>query len=350
MAANRVRPHSGHYRMGVMPEDRPIPDTPHRFYGLFRHRPPRPAESGAHDVKVIFDMVRELSKNEFDLAAEAVQTIGRVLEGFDNNLDRSFKELSESTKRVIGTFASSDSFQDRSNWGPELLHRITNFSVALVMHQAYVISETGHLYGDGSAEHVAVTKSFAELYDASISYRIVYGFRNAIVHSSRRLISPFASSRLVTDPGGGERIESVVELWLGREEFARTKPKAKLRHEILALSEDPEFLSSCNNAWTQTKALQEDLNSILYPKRDAAVQTLWEYLVETAALGGYGPYFDSTQALDPPVAMQMVPVSQSVINYVWAAGIAESRQPAYALIPQIIEDGDVYNSMSGLRP
>ena len=301
-------------------------------YGLFRHRPPLSTEPNAGTVKVIFDMVRELTKDQFDQAGEAVQVIERVLVGFDNNLDRSFNELIESTERLTATFGNSNAFQDFSGWGPELLHRITNFSVAIVMHQSYVASEVEHLYGKNSTQHVAVKKAFSDLYDRSLSYRIVYGFRNAIVHSSRRLVSTYASSQLVIVPNGDEHIESEAKLRLIREAFSTTKPNAKLRDEVMALTEDPELLEACRDAWAATKAVQAGIDPILYSARNGAVQTLWEYVVETAALGGYGPYFNSVQMPDPSVGMQMVPISHSIIKYVWESGMTEALRPPYMMV------------------
>lgn len=311
----------------------PASAAPMTVYGLFRHRPPLPTDLGAGTVKVIFEMVRELTKDQFDQAGEAVQVIGRVLVGFDNNLERSFNGLTESTERLTAAFGNSDAFQDFSNWGPDLLHHITNFSVALVMHQTYVTSEVGHLYGRDNAQHIAVKKAFSDLYDRSLSYRIIYGFRNAIVHSSRPLVSSYANSKLVIDLNGNEHIESDVKLRLIREAFSTTKPNAKLRDEVLALTEDPELLEACRAAWAETKAVHAGIAPVLYPTRNEAVQTLWEYVVETAALGGYGPYFNSLQKPDPSVGMQMVPVSHSIINYVWKSGMAEGLRPPYVMVP-----------------
>lgn len=203
------------------------------------------------------------------------------------------------------------------------------------MHQSYVISEIGHLYGSGSPEHVAVKAGFGALHDSSLSYRVAYGFRNAIVHSSRRTVTSLANSHLVVDSDGQERTVGEVELRLVREAFAKTKPNAKLRAEVLALQEDPELLFACRSAWEDTKSLHIEIEPLLYPTRGAAVQTLWGYLVETAALGGYGPYFNSVQTKGPlPPGMQMVPVTRAVVDYVWKIGMAEALSPPWVLLTQ----------------
>jgi hypothetical protein len=308
------------FRIGPMAED----ESPHgTTYGLFRHRPPLPSEPGAGKVKVVFDMVRELTKEEYDEAGEAIKVISTVLEGFDNNLNRAYLDLSTSTERLTSTFGRNDALQDVTNWLPELQHRIANFSVALVMHQGYVLSEVGHLYGEDSAELKSAKKILADLYDSSLSYRIVYGFRNAVVHSSRQLTTARAAARLVVTRDGTERIETDIAIRLIRDAFAKTKPNAKRRDEVLGLPEDPELLEACRVAWVETKAAQSLLNPYLYPRRESALRTLWAYLVETATVGGYGPHFHSMLASGQTQKMQNLAMSRSIANYVWESGLRE---------------------------
>jgi hypothetical protein len=301
-------------------------------YGLYRHRPPVHTEPNADKVKVVFDMVRELTKEEFDEAGEAIKVVSSVLEGFDNNLNRSYLDLSTSLERLTSTFSSNDAMQDVPNWLPELQHRITNFSVALVMHQGYVVSEVGHLYGQHSAELDAAKRIFADLFDGSISYRIVYGFRNAVVHSSRQLMTTRAAARLVVDPDGNERVETDLAIRLIREAFAKTKPNTKRRDEVLGLPEDPDLLKAFRVAWAETTAAQSSLNAYLYPHRERAVQALWNYLVEVAALGGYGPHFHGMLAASPWQNMQTLPMSRSLATYIWESGLKEGLQPPFVLI------------------
>lgn len=281
-------------------------------YGLYRYENPVPK-------RVDFILVRDLTKEEFDRAGEAISLVYEILRGFDAYLDAAVHELREAMDAARILLLDTSKAKDTTSWAPSLEYRAVCVSIAVRMYEEHVFSHVHRRWGKNSHQHDDVSALFHNLYDQSLEYRIFYYLRNALVHSSRRLFIIHMSANLVGPPED-ESTQVALELRLSKDAFAMTDVKAAVRTEVSELAADPDLVEMSQIAAAHVKSLNEQLTPWLHPGRNEAVRTIWSFMLETLQDGQGGPHFHKHRIGSPMAGLSQLAMTDAVFNYVLTVG------------------------------
>ena len=171
------------------------------------------------------------------------------MRGFDDYLRRAMDDLRKTVAELLIKLADINFARQSELWVPDIKYRVLNVSAGLRMYEEYVEAEVGRHWTENSPQWESMKDVFHDLYDGSLSYRIVYYLRNALVHGAGSLTIVKARTWLETDDGP-EHAKAEFNLFLSRSAFVKTvKAKAALRDEVANLASDPDLIGLCEQAY-----------------------------------------------------------------------------------------------------
>ncbi|WP_156367471.1 hypothetical protein [Arthrobacter sp. Leaf69] len=225
---------------------------------LYTFQAVRRAESG----ELLARPIRQLSEQEFEETRTAIYRLENYLTGFDAYIWRALEDLRATAEKARTQFAEKGSSFSPGPVVSELELRIINVCAVVKMYAEHVIVRLGEMYGKESTERGDVKALFSQLYDSSLPYRVSNHLRNALVHGSpAELMQTTLHTSL---PESGQPV-TTVEVRLSRDGFRKHAQNAKVRDEVVALSEELELIATVTDTATGTMALHEDIMHLLSP-------------------------------------------------------------------------------------
>ncbi|MEC5149531.1 hypothetical protein [Cryobacterium sp. GrIS_2_6] len=268
---------------------------------------------------ITWNIVRELTADEYSAVGSAISTVYEAIRGVAGFAKVAHSDLDDLMTR-LHAMAADESLRIRAEtWPTHLQYRVVAVSAAIRMHEEHVLAAIRRRYGKESHEEQEAKRIFNEVFDGSLAYRVIYSLRNAVVHGSRGLVTSFGKSALVAD-GGGERIDTVIELRLRRDGVAKSTFKAAVRNEVVALTEDPDLVVFCQLALAAIKVVQQRLDSLVNPDLPAAVRLLRNYIDEVMTLRDI-PRFHEHEFGQPHIGLVILGMTEGIAQYVLAATV-----------------------------
>lgn len=261
-----------------------------------------------------WEPVRELSISEWEEVSDALNLINSAMSGPPMYSAFAQRDIDTYVRHLEQRLARRNEIRKPEEWLPEFRYRFIAASAAVRMHEETVLAEANRRGLSGTAID-GLKAVFSSSYDRSLSYRVIYALRNLLVHGSDRVLRIQATATLQAD----ESTTARVDLRLGRADFASTSANAAVRKQVAALPEDPDLLAMAAEASSVVLDMRRDLDPILYPGQELAVELIRRYIEEVHELGGGGPHFHMQEAGKPFALRAILPITEKVFNFVLRA-------------------------------
>ena len=259
--------------------------------------------------------LRELTLNDYETVGTALNEIQQFLTGQLNRLLLVQQDLRDEVAQLELQITDLDRMRQAESWVPRLELRVIHLSAGLRMYEEYALARATRLWGKESGGYEKTRALFHSIYDASQSYRIVYYLRNALVHGSTKMFRVEARARINPDT---QAKTATVKFLLNRRSFSSANVKAAVRDETLALSEDPDLLNLGYEAIQAVTAVDSEVNSLLHPDIEKAVELIWGYMVEAQKAGGGAPHFHKHKIGAPFENLEILGMSRPIYQLVLA--------------------------------
>lgn len=261
-----------------------------------------------------WEPIRELSLFEWEEVSDALNLINSAMSGPPLYSAFAQGDIDTFVRHLEHRLTRRNEIRKPEEWLPEFRYRFIAASAAVRMHQEAVLAEANRR-GLSETAIDDLRAVFSSSYDRSLSYRVIYALRNLLVHGSDRVLRTQATATLQSN----ETTTARVDLRLSRADFASSSANAAVRRQVAALLEDPDLLAMAAEASSVVLDMRRDLDPILYPGQELAVELIHRYIEEVHELGGGGPHFHMQEAGNPFVVRAMLPMTEKVFNFVLQA-------------------------------
>jgi hypothetical protein len=257
-----------------------------------------------------WEPIRELPVGEWKEISDALSLLNAAISGPPLYSAFAQRDIDIYVMQLEERLAKRDQIRRSEEWLPEFRYRFIAASSAIRMHEETVLAFANRRRTASAA--TALKAVFSKHYDSSLSYRVMYALRNLLVHGSDGVLETRATATLGADDNTSAR----VELRLNRAIFASTSVNAAVRHQVAALSEDPDLLKMAAEASSVVQRMRRDLDPILYPGQASAAELIFRYVEEAHTAGGGGPHFHMHATGDPFVLRSILPMTEKVFRFV----------------------------------
>ncbi|MEX8033201.1 hypothetical protein AB6V29_09250 [Microbacterium sp. 20-116] len=268
---------------------------------------------------VRFDLIMPIDNVTVGAVSRTIRMLTQLYRGFNIHLRIAYEDVVDELKSAHDGLAGRRRPDDTGLM--RLVNRALNFSVAVRLYEEHVMSEVHRRWGKGSTQTDAVRQLFAQTFDRSFGYRVLYALRNPLVHSSEQIIGCTWLAQL-DDPQDNTSTETNVQvaLHVEREAFARSDARAATRHEVAQLLKNPDFLALADDALVHIEELNQALEPFLYPDIDDAVADLWHLTREHFPTASQTPHFVTVE--DGPELTGDLQIQPILWDYVVRRGAA----------------------------
>lgn len=165
-----------------------------------------------------FDLMDEISADEYERLSEAIAAISRLSAGFHYKLvERNYLDLESIHQFVTITLSLGREFAtpDHRQLSEALMTSVVNWLTAMRLFLDHEETDLKRRFGKDSQQVALFKSATAAAYDGHLGYRFAYRFRNFVQHCglplSRIEIGPVTQS--------GTRAKQAVDLVLDRDEL-----------------------------------------------------------------------------------------------------------------------------------